>query len=107
MILKDSHSTVLISRLLHAGCSVYLQRKTTQTSDESCEVLRHESRRNPQGLDYCLVEGYTDRMRKLCYKSCGYCKAPAPPSCSATEHGCCWDQVTTKQDRNGSNCERE
>jgi len=73
-------------------------------SDEMCENLRKESRTNPQGLDYCFMDGYTDRMRNICYKSCGYCKAPAPPKCSETQYKCCWDDVTTKVDNAGSNC---
>ena len=74
-------------------------------SDEACNSLRRESPRNPQGLDYCFVDGYVDRMREMCYKTCGYCRAPAPPKCSLSKYGCCWDQVTIKVDGEGSNCD--
>jgi len=75
-----------------------------QLSDQSCEALRTESNRNPQGLDYCFEDGYVEQMKAVCYKTCGYCKAPAPPKCYDTKYKCCWDLTTTRFDQAGSNC---
>jgi len=44
------------------------------------------------------------RMMKLCTKTCGFCKSPAPPKCSNSVFGCCWDKTTSKLNKDGSNC---
>ena len=44
------------------------------------------------------------RVAKFCPRACGNCKAPAPPKCSKTKLGCCWDKVTPKIDKAGTNC---
>jgi len=43
---------------------------------------------------------------KYCAQTCGYCGVPAPPKCSQTTYGCCWDKETVKNDKAGSNCKR-
>jgi len=44
------------------------------------------------------------RTIKYCPKTCGVCKQQAPPKCSTSEFGCCWDKETTKTDKDGKNC---
>jgi len=70
----------------------------------ACAGLRQESNINPQGLDYCFVDGYVDRMREICIKTCGYCDTPELPECAKTQWGCCWDKKTIKLTSDGSNC---
>lgn len=69
-----------------------------------CDKLRDVSEVNPQGLDYCFVEGYIDRMREICFRTCGYCDPPELPECEKTPSGCCWDKKTIKLTSDGSNC---
>jgi len=51
----------------------------------------------------CRDTEQMERMTKLCPQTCGFCASPAPPKCSSTKHGCCWDKVTTKN-KDGKNC---
>jgi len=61
---------------------------------------------NLRNRGYCdsSNEVYRKRMVHLCPLTCGFCKQPTAPKCSATEFGCCWDKSTTKADKDGSNC---
>nr|AKU77029.1 TX-II propeptide [Carukia barnesi] len=51
-----------------------------------------------------LCDKMPTKMEKYCYKTCGHCRMPAPPPCANTALGCCWNRVTTKIDKAGSNC---
>nr|QNH72536.1 toxin candidate TRINITY_DN40418_c2_g6_i4 [Pachycerianthus maua] len=46
-------------------------------------------------------------MQTYCKKTCGFCvekPAPAPPACQLTDHGCCWDGVSTAHGPNQEGC---
>jgi len=75
-----------------------------EDKQQFCASLRQESKINPQGLDYCFMPGYIDKMRGVCLKTCGYCDPPELPECAKTEYGCCWDKKTIKLTSDGSNC---
>lgn len=52
----------------------------------------------------CKVPTQRRRMKKNCKATCGYCKSKFPPACQNSPFGCCWDNVTKKNDKHGLNC---
>jgi len=67
--------------------------------DPCCDKIKHCKFLSQRGS--CETD---KRMSQYCPKSCNFCKAPAPPKCSATKLGCCWDKITPKLDKDGKNC---
>lgn len=61
-----------------------------------CEYLK-----NFRGKYLCETE---TRMRQTCAKTCHHCAVPSPPKCSETKYACCWDKITIRKDKKGSNC---
>lgn len=45
-------------------------------------------------VDYCHAPKYEKILKKNCYQTCGHCRVHAPPACSNSVDGCCWDNVT-------------
>ncbi|XP_065060283.1 uncharacterized protein LOC135687611 isoform X2 [Rhopilema esculentum] len=52
----------------------------------------------------CKVPLFIERMKEYCYDSCGYCKSKSPPACQTSSFGCCWNNVTKKENKLGTNC---
>jgi len=69
-----------------------------------CDNCYDKSDTCPQLKKLKQCERQKDGMAELCPKSCGYCDAPAPPKCSKSKFGCCWDKETTQLNSAGSNC---
>lgn len=69
-----------------------------------CDNCYDQSKLCPQLEKLNQCERQRDKMAKLCPKSCGYCNAPAPPKCSKSKYGCCWDKETPQLNKAGSNC---
>lgn len=71
-------------------CDVCDPCRNNKWSDNKCDMVVK--------LNLCQVNQFEDRLKKNCYKSCGYCRAPSPPACMMHPQGCCWDGTTFVKD---------
>lgn len=50
---------------------------------------------------YCDI---SDSLKKLCKRTCGFCRAISPPPCTIFPYGCCWDGITIANGPNNKGC---
>lgn len=82
-----------------------MQKKCAKTCNFCCnDKLGGAMCKLRSQMGYCENKKFKSVMKEVCFRACGYCKIPQVPKCFETKLGCCWDRITQKLDKDGSNC---
>lgn len=108
---KDDRSDcLLLARKGYCGTHENVMRakcaRTCQYCVDCFNKLKPHQCKKFARYGYCKSPKYKSRMKKLCFKTCGYCSRASIQvrECAKSKFGCCWDKRTPKSDRKGSEC---